>query len=344
MDPLSVRYPIGKDMRVLLIVCFCGVAAADQAGDARTLLLQLADAASALTSFHAEGDIALEVNGKHTSDTHFNMAMKRPQYRRVSTEGASNTLSICDGKKRWFYLGANNSYTEDEATGPACSAAAMNWEQLLDGAQSVTPAGKAQVAFEGRQQRCQVVKVEYSIFLGLAYTPITPALRNAEHVKRTLCIDPVRKWVLQDRVETASAAGTNAVTTTYRLIELNPDLPLEVFVFHPPAGSSAHTGTGTGAPRPISGSSAPAVLVKKDPAYTEAAARDGIEGTVLLGLTVEPDGTPSNVHVVRSLQPDLDEKAIEAVGQWRFRPGTSNGIAVAVQATIEINFRLPKNQ
>jgi outer membrane biosynthesis protein TonB len=36
----------------------------------------------------------------------------------------------------------------------------------------------------------------------------------------------------------------------------------------------------------------------------------------------------------------LDEKAIEAVGHWRFRPGTNNGVPVRVRARIEVNFRL----
>jgi protein TonB len=47
-----------------------------------------------------------------------------------------------------------------------------------------------------------------------------------------------------------------------------------------------------------------------------------------------------NFEVVRSLEPGLDQKAIEAVGQWRFKPGAKDGAPVTVRATIEVNFRL----
>ena len=53
-----------------------------------------------------------------------------------------------------------------------------------------------------------------------------------------------------------------------------------------------------------------------------------------------PDGTPRNISVRRALGLGLDEKAIEAVKQWKFRPGTKDGDPVTVQASIEVNFRL----
>jgi TonB family protein len=46
------------------------------------------------------------------------------------------------------------------------------------------------------------------------------------------------------------------------------------------------------------------------------------------------------MRVVRSLEPSLDEKALAAVGRWKFRPGTKDGMPVPVLATIEVNFRL----
>jgi TonB family protein len=36
----------------------------------------------------------------------------------------------------------------------------------------------------------------------------------------------------------------------------------------------------------------------------------------------------------------LDQKAIEAVSTWQFKPGARNGVPVTVQATVEVNFRL----
>ena len=60
----------------------------------------------------------------------------------------------------------------------------------------------------------------------------------------------------------------------------------------------------------------------------------------MLGIDVGTDGLAYNIHVIRPLGEGLDEKAIEAVSQWRFQPGMKNGQPVAVQATIEVNFRL----
>ena len=64
------------------------------------------------------------------------------------------------------------------------------------------------------------------------------------------------------------------------------------------------------------------------------------EGTVLLQLIVTAEGKAENIKVVKSLHPGLDQKAIEALSKWTFQPGTKDGKAVPVWATIEVNFRL----
>ena len=56
-------------------------------------------------------------------------------------------------------------------------------------------------------------------------------------------------------------------------------------------------------------------------------------------VDIGPDGR-REFEVIRSLEPGLDQKAIEAVQQWRFKPGTKDGAPVTVRATIEVNFRL----
>lgn len=86
---------------------------------------------------------------------------------------------------------------------------------------------------------------------------------------------------------------------------------------------------------------APKVIHKVDPAYTDGALAAGLEGTVVLGFTILPNGIPDDIHVVRSLGKGLDEKAIECLEQWRFQPGTRFGEPVAVKASVEISFRLP---
>jgi periplasmic protein TonB len=99
-------------------------------------------------------------------------------------------------------------------------------------------------------------------------------------------------------------------------------------------------GVGGGVYRVGGGVTAPVVLTKKDPEYSEEARKAKYQGTVLLAIEVSPSGTASNIKVVRSLGLGLDEKAIEAVKQWKFKPGYKDGKPVTVAATIEVNFRL----
>jgi periplasmic protein TonB len=63
----------------------------------------------------------------------------------------------------------------------------------------------------------------------------------------------------------------------------------------------------------------------------------------MLSLIVDEEGKPQAIKVVRSLHPGLDQKAIEAVSQWRFRPGQKDGMPVRVMGSVEVNFRLLDN-
>ena len=88
------------------------------------------------------------------------------------------------------------------------------------------------------------------------------------------------------------------------------------------------------------GVTAPAVLSKVDPAYTEEARFAKYQGTVVVSAEIGTDGLAYNIKAVRGLGLGLDEKAIEAISQWKFKPGSKNGQPVPVMATIEVNFRL----
>jgi TonB family protein len=88
------------------------------------------------------------------------------------------------------------------------------------------------------------------------------------------------------------------------------------------------------------GVTAPRVIVRADPIYTEDARAAKIDGVVLLTVVVGTDGLAHDINVVKGLDAGLDVKAVEAVQRWRFAPGTLDGNPVAVRATIEINFRL----
>ena len=88
------------------------------------------------------------------------------------------------------------------------------------------------------------------------------------------------------------------------------------------------------------GVKAPSIIREVKPKYTADAMRRKVEGTVELDAVILADGTVGDVTVKRSLDPDLDEEAIKATKQWRFRPGTKDGNPVAVQVFIELTFRL----
>ena len=88
------------------------------------------------------------------------------------------------------------------------------------------------------------------------------------------------------------------------------------------------------------GVSVPEVIYNPEPAFSEEARKSKTQGIVLLMIVVGKDGKPYNIRVRQSLGMGLDEKAIEAVGRWRFRPATLNGQPVATQIAVEVNFRL----
>ncbi len=88
------------------------------------------------------------------------------------------------------------------------------------------------------------------------------------------------------------------------------------------------------------GISPPAVISKVDPEYSEEARKAKYSGSVVVSVVVGIDGRADQIGVVKSLGMGLDEKAVAAVQQWRFRPGVKDGNPVPVRAMIEVNFRL----
>jgi TonB family protein len=87
--------------------------------------------------------------------------------------------------------------------------------------------------------------------------------------------------------------------------------------------------------------STPAVLIKKaEPQYTPEARAARLQGTVVLSTIVDADGVPTEIKVTRGLGLGLDEKAVDCLDHWRFKPATSHGEPIPQKAIVEINFRL----
>ena len=108
----------------------------------------------------------------------------------------------------------------------------------------------------------------------------------------------------------------------------------------PGVGPGHGGGIGGGAFRVGGGVSAPKALDTPDPEYSEEARKAKYQGTCVLWLIVGPDGKPRDIKVARALGMGLDQKAIEAVRNWKFEPAMLNGKPVAVQINVEVNFRL----
>lgn len=105
-------------------------------------------------------------------------------------------------------------------------------------------------------------------------------------------------------------------------------------------GPGSGGGIGGGVFRIGGGVSSPRLLYKVEPEYSEEARKAKYQGTVMLAVEVWEDGLAHNIRVLRSLGLGLDEKAVEAVKQWKFSPGKKDGKPVKVAAQIQVSFRL----
>ena len=108
----------------------------------------------------------------------------------------------------------------------------------------------------------------------------------------------------------------------------------------PGIGDGYGGGIGGGIYRVGGGVSAPRPIYDPDPEYSEEARKAKFQGTVLLSAVIGPDGRPKDLRIMRSLGMGLDQKAIDAVGKWRFTPGMRNEKPVSVLVSIEVSFRL----
>ena len=88
------------------------------------------------------------------------------------------------------------------------------------------------------------------------------------------------------------------------------------------------------------GIAAPKVLYKIEPSYSPEARAVKAQGTVVVSVMIGTNGKAADVQLRKGVGYGLDEQALDAITQWTFQPGTRDGMAVPVQASIEVNFRL----
>ena len=105
-------------------------------------------------------------------------------------------------------------------------------------------------------------------------------------------------------------------------------------------GSGTVGGYGGGVMTVGGGVTAPVVIHRVEPEFTDQARRVKFQGVASIGLIVDAQGNPEDVHVVHPLGMGLDQKAVEAVRQYKFKPAMFQGRPVPVQLVIEVDFHM----
>jgi TonB family protein len=318
--------------------------------DPHALLEQIVAAERGTQVRHAEGletgDLTGEGMNLHTEVT-FKGFFRDPSHVRWETTGDNRTLVVCDGTDHWTYSEPGTGFYRYPVEEMPCASRLPAFDDLLDHLVSVTITGGDHVPFEGAGRDCDSLRAEYSI----------PAARGASAtagttIIRTLCVDSARKLILRDRTE-SSAIGSSTrfvQTIAFSLYERDAEIPAGAFRFEVPTGTLLDPGlqiikkdsVEDGTYRVGNGVSRPQLIKKIEASWTDEARQAGVSGMVLVSFTVDAAGIARDLAVTRGLGYGLDEKAIEAVRQWRFLAGMKNDMPVAVGGlTVAVDFRLP---
>ena len=105
-------------------------------------------------------------------------------------------------------------------------------------------------------------------------------------------------------------------------------------------GPGSGGGTGGGPYRPGSGIEPPRLLHEVRADYTEEARQRAIAGDVVLEIVVRRDGSVGDLKILQGLGGGLNDRAVQAVRQWRFAPAQRLGVAVDVIVEVAVEFKL----
>ncbi len=219
---------------------------------------------------------------------------------------------------------------------PQPNAEATGWTQIP--AQTDAPRRKARTATWVRN----LLKAELAVLAVLAgiflYRALSPGQQRAVTQVAEKPAIPADAQLAPRPKSKAKAATANP------LKDRNPEQSVSDPTKQVPAPAGPDSTEPGNVERVGNGVSAPSVLAKVDPEYSEAGRRLHAQGTILLDIVIQPDGTARDFRVLKSLGYGLDEKAVEAVRKWRFKPGMKDGNAVPVRAHVEVNMRLVKGR
>lgn len=323
------RYPDGMKVALLLIMASTSIAQTEP--DAGSLLRDIADSARSSDTWRVEGSV--EYFDSHSTATFVLLHRSPTESRFEQTGGSTPTTVVCDGLRIWVYSPPINRYTREALTDSSiCSPIILDWKHLPSTLDSAVLAGHGTFMSQGQRLDCQLVRASSAA-----------ELPSAGRLARTLCIDPTRKSIAWEEVESKWSRRRY----TYSNTEQNVNLSSEGFVFEPPPGSQLSQFR-LPVPRPLgspelpqdAGVSVPRLSSKKQPRYDDASRKAKVEGTVVLYVVVGDNGGASDVSVFRPLNPALDANAIKAVRQWRFVPAMKNGQPIATAVLIEVNYEM----
>lgn len=88
------------------------------------------------------------------------------------------------------------------------------------------------------------------------------------------------------------------------------------------------------------GMSPPRAIFSPEPQFSEVARQAKFQGVITLGLVVDTSGNPIDIHILTPLGCGLDEKAVQAVQSWRFKPAEKDGQPINFQIAVEVDFHL----
>ena len=155
-------------------------------------------------------------------------------------------------------------------------------------------------------------------------------------------LDAVRQWVYTPATLNGSPVQVRAFVMigsnrgdVYNQIELDPTFPT-----HPQEPLEPKISSGEIFRVKPGEVTPPKGIYTPDPEYSEPARFAKYQGACELGLIIGKEGNPNDVWVVKKVGLGLDQKAIDAVRQWKFQPATKDGEPVAVWLNVEVEFHL----
>ena len=160
-------------------------------------------------------------------------------------------------------------------------------------------------------------------------------LTSSNPIFNNSAMEAVSKWTYRPYLLNGNPTAVDtSITINY---SLNPDPAPTPSPAPSPSASNPQPSTSLNQPMHIGGDvTAPVVLTHVDAPFTQIAKMARVSGTVEVSLVVDKNGVPTQVHVVKGLGGGLDENALKAASQYRFKPATFKGEPVA--ANLHLNF------